>query len=267
MHRDDAMDVLRALARDGADANPFSLSAFADAIGRDWPDSFADILPAPRDLIGQRCPISTRDVHLKGLQEAIEERLTLRCAIATAKLRYHARWLLYLGAPEYEAPPKVSIIIPIYNRGWLVDSLIQNCLDQSYSQIEIVVVDDGSTDDTAIRLAAFGDRIKLIRQPNSGVSAARNAAVLAAAGELVQFLDSDDLLHTGHVEAKVGAFAAIPDSDLCYCKATAVSLFGVKPSFWRGHSIAHEDDASPTVDLLDSFLAHGYPFFVGTATC
>jgi hypothetical protein len=268
MHPDEGIDILRALARDGADENPFSLSGLAETIRRDWPDSFMDILPAPPDLVGQRSPISARDLHLRGLQEAIGQRLTPGHTGTTAKLRYHARWLLYLGEPEHEAPPKVSIILPIYNRGWLVDSLIQNCLNQSYSQIEIVVVDDGSTDDTAIRLAAFGSQIKLIRQPNAGVSAARNSAVLAATGELVQFLDSDDLLDAEHIEAKVRAFAAIPDADLCYCKPTEVSLFGVKPCLRQGqaYSVREDDTTPPTIDLLDSILARGYPFLPSAVT-
>ena len=144
-------------------------------------------------------------------------------------------------------------------------SLIQNCLDQSYSQIEIVVVDDGSTDDTAARLATFGDQIKLIRQSNRGVSAARNAAVLAATGELLQFLDSDNLLHDQHVEAKVGAFASIPDADLCYCSATEVSLFGVKPFLHHSYTV-RECDTSPMVDLLDFIVADGFSFPVSSVT-
>jgi glycosyltransferase involved in cell wall biosynthesis len=266
MHCDEAMDILRTIARDGAH-DPFPLSDLADTIRRDWPDDFADILPAPRDLVGQKCPICARQVHWKGLQEAIEEQPGLGRAVSTAKLRYHARWLLYLGDPVREAPPRVSIIIPIYNRGWLVDSLIQNCLNQSYSQIEIVVVDDGSTDDTAIRLAAFGDRIKLLRQPNAGVSSARNAAVLAATGELVQFLDSDNLLHAEHIDAKVRAFATIPNADLCYCKPTEVSLFGVKPYLRQRQAYSvRGDHTSPSIDLLESFLAHGYPFLTSAVT-
>jgi glycosyltransferase involved in cell wall biosynthesis len=190
--------------------------------------------------------------------------------LATAKLSYHARWLLYLGAPEYEAAPKVSIVIPIYNRGWLVDPLIENCVAQRYSPIEIVIVDDGSTDDTAARLGVFADRIKLISQPNGGVSAARNAGVLAATGELVQFLDSDNLLDREHIEAKVRAFAAIPDADLCYCKPTEVSLFGVRPPLGSSHAYRllddDDDDVSPTLDLLDSIIAEGHPFLVSAVT-
>jgi putative sugar O-methyltransferase len=266
MHRDEAMNILRALARKEADVNSFSLSGLTDAIRRDWPASFKDILPAPRDLIGQRSSMLARDIHVQGLKDAIGERAARGCTTNKTKLRYHARWLLYLGAPEDEAAPKVSIIVPIYNRSWLVDALIQNCLHQTYSQTEIVVVDDGSIDDTAARLAAFGDRIKLIRQPNGGVSAARNAAVLAATGELLHFLDSDNLLHAEHLEAKVEAFASIPDADLCYCKPTEVSLFGVKQSLRQGQASSVRQDDSPTIDLLDSILAGGYPFLVSAVT-
>ena len=267
MHCHEAMDVLRALARNGVNTNSFSLSGLAQSLGRDWADGFGDLLPPPRDLVGQPCTISARDAHINGLLQAIEGSLADVRGVTRAKLRYHARWLLYLAEPKHEAGPKVSIIAPIYNRAWLVDSLIQNCLEQSYSSIEIVVVDDGSSDDTAAKLAAFSGRIKLIRQPNAGVSAARNAAVLAATGELVQFLDSDNLLHVEHVEAKVRAFAAIPDADLCYCSPTEVSLFGVKPFVVHGPAYTfRENDTSPTVNLLDSILASGHPFLVTAVT-
>ena len=265
MRRDEVMNILRTLARDGFGAS--FAPGFTDTIRKDWPDSFADILPAPLDLIGQRPFVPVRDAHVKGLQQAIEEQQSPGSATTPAKLRYHARWLLYLGDPEHESSPKVSIIIPIYNRGWLVDSLIRTCLDQSYSNIEIIVVDDGSSDETATRLAAFGNQIRMIRQPNAGVSAARNAGVSAATGEFVHFLDSDNLLHAEHLEAKVRAFAAIPDADVCFCSQLDVLLFGVKPplrqksihTFW-------EEDTLPTVDLLDHILAGGFPFAVSAVT-
>ncbi len=150
--------------------------------------------------------------------------------------------------------------------GWS-NSLIQNCLEQSYPHIEIVVVDDGSSDDTAARLASFGNRIRVISQPNSGVSAARNTAVLAATGDFVQFLDSDNLLHPEHVEAKVRAFAAMPDADLCYCSPTDVSLFGVKPLLRQpSANTVRDEDSSPTVDLLDHIAAVNYPFLVSSVT-
>ena len=266
MRSAEAMDILRALTKDGLEAN-FPLDALSETIRRDWPASFAHILPAPERLIGQRSTTGARDIHVRGLEETICNQLALDRALATAKLRYHARWLLYLGAPEFEPAPKVSIVVPIYNRGWLVDSLIKNCLEQRYSPIEIVVVDDGSTDDTSVRLAAFADRIKLICQPNGGVGAARNAGMLAATGEFVQFLDSDNLIDAKHIEEKMRAFAAIADADLCYCKPTEVSLFGVTPPLRAGQAYHFSDgDVLPTIDLLNSIMADGYPFLVSAVT-
>ena len=266
MRSAEALDILRALTKDGLEVN-FPRDNLSETIRRDWPASFANIMPAPRQLVGKKSTLPARDIHLRGLEETIGNRSALDHTLATIKLSYHARWLLYLGAPEYEPAPKVSIVVPIYNRGWLVESLIENCLEQRYCPIEIVVVDDGSTDDTSARLATFADRIKLIRQPNGGVSAARNAGVLAATGELVQFLDSDNLLDAGYIEAKMRAFASIADADLCYCKPTDVSVFGVRSYFRPGQAYRLWDGgALPTLDLLDSIMAGGYPFLVSAVT-
>ncbi len=77
---------------------------------------------------------------------------------------------------------KVSVVIPTYNRAHCVGEAIESVLAQTYKDFEIIVVDDGSTDNTAEVLARFGDRIRVIRQENSGVSAARNAGIRAASG-------------------------------------------------------------------------------------
>jgi glycosyltransferase involved in cell wall biosynthesis len=90
--------------------------------------------------------------------------------------------------------PLVSVVIPTYNRRGTVGAAVRSALDQDYRPLEVVVVDDGSTDDTAGGLAEFGDRIRLIRHPvNRGASAARNTGIEASRGEYVAFLDSDDL--------------------------------------------------------------------------
>lgn len=88
--------------------------------------------------------------------------------------------------------PTVSVIIPTYNRGWIIRDAIDSVLGQSYEDFELVVVDDGSADDTVDRLRIYRDRIRLLRQGNRGVSAARNHGLEASSGELVAFLDSDD---------------------------------------------------------------------------
>jgi glycosyltransferase involved in cell wall biosynthesis len=90
-------------------------------------------------------------------------------------------------------PPLVSVVIPTYNRADLVSEALQSALQQTYPNIEIIVVDDGSTDNTCEILQKFGDAIIVLRQENTGPAAARNRGIEAAHGELVAFLDSDDL--------------------------------------------------------------------------
>jgi glycosyltransferase involved in cell wall biosynthesis len=87
----------------------------------------------------------------------------------------------------------VSVIIPTYNRSELVGEAVASVLAQTDAAIEVIVVDDGSADDTASALASFGSAIRLIWQARGGVSAARNAGIRAAAWEWLAFLDSDDL--------------------------------------------------------------------------
>ena len=88
--------------------------------------------------------------------------------------------------------PLVSVVIPTYNRANIVTKAVDSILAQTYTDYEIIVVDDGSVDDTREVLARYGDRIRYIFQQNSGVSAARNAGILSAMGRWITFLDSDD---------------------------------------------------------------------------
>jgi glycosyltransferase involved in cell wall biosynthesis len=89
--------------------------------------------------------------------------------------------------------PFVSVIIPTYNRGWILTEAIDSVLAQDYLDYELIVVDDGSTDNTREILDTYGQDIIVLRQANNGVSAARNRGIAEAGGQLVAFLDSDDL--------------------------------------------------------------------------
>jgi glycosyltransferase involved in cell wall biosynthesis len=100
--------------------------------------------------------------------------------------------------------PLVSIIIPSYNCSRYVPLAVESALGQSYSRTEIIVVDDGSTDDTQGRLAPYEDRIVILRQANQGVCLARNAGLARATGDWVVFLDSDDCLHPRALEHLLG---------------------------------------------------------------
>ena len=99
--------------------------------------------------------------------------------------------------------PLVSVIIPTYNRGWIVGEAIDSVLKQDFHDYELIVVDDGSVDDTPAILNAYGKKISVLRQPNQGVSAARNRGIAAASGRLISFLDSDDLWLPGKARRQI----------------------------------------------------------------
>jgi glycosyltransferase involved in cell wall biosynthesis len=102
--------------------------------------------------------------------------------------------------------PRVTAVIPTFQHGAFVAQAVSSVLSQTYTEIETVVVDDGSTDDTSDVLRGFGSAIKVIRQPNRGLSAARNTGVEASMGELVAFLDADDLWLPTKIEKQVPRF-------------------------------------------------------------
>lgn len=97
-------------------------------------------------------------------------------------------------SPEADQDPLVSVVLPTFNRGSKITQAIDSVLHQSYTNLELIVVDDGSTDDTPSIISAYQDpRIRLIRfSENRGANAARNAGIMAAKGEYVAFQDSDD---------------------------------------------------------------------------
>ena len=110
--------------------------------------------------------------------------------------------------------PHVSIIIPTYNRRALVCEAISTVLAQSWCDFELIVVDDGSTDGTAEAVQAFAG-VRYVWQPNRGVSAARNYGVSCSTGELIAFLDSDDLWHLGKLEQQVTLFTHSSEVQIC----------------------------------------------------
>src|SRR5215212_11526906 len=99
--------------------------------------------------------------------------------------------------------PLVSVVIPTYNRRRLVVEAVESALAQTYRPLEILVVDDGSTDGTEAELHRFGSAVRYLKQPNQGAAAARNRGIRAATGELVAFLDSDDLWAPAKIEKQV----------------------------------------------------------------
>jgi glycosyltransferase involved in cell wall biosynthesis len=115
--------------------------------------------------------------------------------------------------------PLVSIIIPAYNVESYIKNAIESALNQTYKNIEIIVVDDGSTDNTKKIIEPYfkSGKIKYIYQHNKGLSSARNTGIKTAQGEYVALLDSDDEFLPEKIEKQVGFLEARPDCDICYC--------------------------------------------------
>ncbi len=111
--------------------------------------------------------------------------------------------------------PLVSVIIPTYNRGWIVKEAIESVLAQDFTDFELIVVDDGSTDNTSEILKEFESDIRVIRQTNRGVSAARNRGILASVGRWIAFLDSDDLWLPEKLSRQVDFFTTHADAMIC----------------------------------------------------
>jgi glycosyltransferase involved in cell wall biosynthesis len=112
--------------------------------------------------------------------------------------------------------PEVSVIIPTYNRSERVVRAVQSVLDQSFKDLEILVVDDGSTDDTEARLVPYGSSIKYMRQPaNRGASAARNKGIDNSSGTWIAFLDSDDYWLKEKLHFQMEFLHRIPDAVAC----------------------------------------------------
>jgi glycosyltransferase involved in cell wall biosynthesis len=108
--------------------------------------------------------------------------------------------------------PLVTVIIPTYNRGWIVQEAIDSVLNQDFSDYELIVVDDGSNDNTREILESYGKAITVLQQSNRGVSAARNRGIAEAAGRLIAFLDSDDLWLPGKLTTQVKFFEENADA-------------------------------------------------------
>ena len=117
----------------------------------------------------------------------------------------------------------VSTIIPVFNRPEMLAEAVRSVLEQSYKEVEIIIIDDGSTDETpavAEQLKARHAQIRVEHIKNSGPGAARQAGVNIAHGEYIQYLDSDDLLMPEKFEKQVGALTKAPDASVCYCKTS-----------------------------------------------
>jgi teichuronic acid biosynthesis glycosyltransferase TuaG len=116
--------------------------------------------------------------------------------------------------------PLVTVIIPTYNRAAVIRKALDTALNQTYRNLEILVVDDGSTDETAQVLSEYQNRIRYIYQSNQGPSAARNRAITEAQGKYIAFLDSDDEWLPTKLEKQIAFLESHPDLSFVACLST-----------------------------------------------
>ncbi len=128
--------------------------------------------------------------------------------------------------------PLVSVVIPTHDCGPYVVQAVESALAQTVRDLEIIVVDDGSTDDTAARLRAFGRRIVTLAQDRRGAAAARNAGIARARGAYVAFLDADDLWTPDKLEAQLALAEAHPGVGLVFTDCCFFNAGGVVQASW-----------------------------------
>lgn len=135
---------------------------------------------------------------------------------------------------------RVSVVIPTFNSGPYVVEAVASILAQTHPVDEVIVVDDGSTDDTAVRLSHFGLPVRYIRKENGGVSTARNRGVDEATGDLIAFLDADDVWHPKKLQAQLALMNRFPD----------LGLLGTRLYNWPGNHPAVEAGDLEEIEII-----------------
>jgi glycosyltransferase involved in cell wall biosynthesis len=127
--------------------------------------------------------------------------------------------------------PLVSVVIPTYNRASLIPAAIESVLGQTYKNIELIIVDDGSTDNTQEVLSGYGDRVRVVLQENRGPAIARNRGIAVAKGDIIAFLDSDDQWLPTKLERQVESLrVAGPEVTCSLCNCTVYYANGKQTS-------------------------------------
>lgn len=124
----------------------------------------------------------------------------------------------------------ISVIIPAFNSGDSIGYAIQSVIDQHYEPIEIIVIDDGSTDQTADSVKIFGDKVRYFRQENKGVAAARNKGLEISTGTMITFVDADDIWTENKLKMQLRIFRENPDTDIVMGMLTLTESDKTKPS-------------------------------------
>lgn len=156
-----------------------------------------------------------------------------------------------------------SIVVPVYNKAGFIKQTIHSILSQSYTNFEVIVIDDGSTDNSVAIVEAISDpRVKLIKQTNAGVSVARNNGINQAKAQWVCFLDADDWYHPNYLESILGVILAHPQLNVI--AATFIPLPDSpdwRPPVWQVSALTFE-----LIDNLPDRWMKGIPFFTSSVS-
>jgi glycosyltransferase involved in cell wall biosynthesis len=153
--------------------------------------------------------------------------------------------------------PLISVIVPAYNASATIAEAVGSAVDQGYEPMEVIVVDDGSSDDTGAIAESLGGAVRVLRIPHQGRAAARNTALRASRGELIALLDADDVWLPGKLERQASVMSAHPEVDVTYC--------GVKSGFDTGDE-RPPFPASSTVDMTRALLLHPSAIFASQSS-
>ena len=162
---------------------------------------------------------------------------------------------------QTNSKPVISVIVPTYDYGRFIGDSIRSVLEQTYTSYEIIVIDDGSSDETTSVLQQFDGRIRYVYQENRGPSAARNLGIKIARGEYISFLDADDLWTPNKLELQLSDINSHPDIGMVFsdCQTFTAETI-VKTSFLAGKSIDMNMISQKPISqafmklLLDNFI-------------
>src|ERR1700733_14542426 len=147
--------------------------------------------------------------------------------------------------------PLVSVVIPTYNRAGIICETIDNLFEQTYRNFEVIVVDDGSTDDTPSKLLRYGNRIRFFRQENRGPAVARNHGARVARGEIIAFQDSDDLWKPTKLERQVSLLERDRSLPCCLCNISVGIVDGKEITSFDQSIIYPEHEEGVWLNVAD----------------
>jgi glycosyltransferase involved in cell wall biosynthesis len=157
---------------------------------------------------------------------------------------------------------RFSVVIPTYNRAQLIGRAVSSALDQTRNPMEVIVVDDGSTDDTLRVLQSLGPRVRCIEQSHGGPSRARNTGVMQAAGDWIAFLDSDDVWAGDYLTKMADAIQSTGGAAGLYFSDATWNTGGIESTYWQLCAYAPSQDIDLILDPSDLVMGMNQPMLL-----